>query len=402
MTHRRDEKTTSAVRRLRSYASVAVGATDLLQGRALGGPVYAQIGIADSCNHRCVMCPYHPPDVGSGSRKFGGDAPALMSYSRFGELVRELARLGTRRVDLVGRGEPMLHPGIIEMVDLACRLGLEVALTTNGSRLERSRVDGLVSAGLDWLKVSLNAGRPATYPRVHVTESEARYFAVLEGVRRVTSASRRRPHVTLSFAISSLNFEELDEMVRRAIEVGADAAYFQHLVPVPGRPDLTLDASALRRVAQRLGPAARELAARAGTETNLSSFTEEAERMASATGHEATAVPCYVGYYFTAVLGNGNVMPCCQIESTLGSLETASFANVWNSTSYRQFRRAARRLPVKGPELRTAECEHCYFRPHNLTVRRLVRPLGGHIDGAFSRKQTRRLTRLDPADEGER
>lgn len=384
--------------RLIGGGAVVVGAALAPGDRALRGPLYAQISVADPCNHRCVMCPYHPP--GARQRdllpQFGATAPGIMSLERFTETVEDLARLGTRRIDLVGRGEPLLNPAIVEMVAFAKRRGLEVAMTTNGSRLDEATAAGLVDAALDHLKVSLNAGRAATYPRIHVNQSESDHARVLAGVARVCARRSSTLDVTLSYTISTLNYGELDDMVDRASEVAAQAAYFQHLVPVPSRPELTLSRDELLRIERELAPRALERAARLGIETNLRSFADEASRLADGGGAGRGAVPCYAGYYFTVVLGNGQVMPCCQIERSLGSVENERFAQIWNGERYRRFRGAARRLPVWSEELETAGCSSCYFEPHNVTVHRLVRPLAAALGpGGFTMRQALRMVRLD-------
>lgn len=375
------------------YASVALGAMDLTGDDALCGPLYAQVSIADPCNHRCVMCPYHPPGRSNAALlpRFGGASPGMMTLDRFRSVVGDLARLGTRRVDLVGRGEPLLNREVVPMVAFARAAGLDVALTTNGSLLDAETVAGLAGAGLDRIKISLNAGSPATYAKIHVTEQPEDHGAVLEGVRRVTR--RGCIHTTLSFTISTLNLGELEEMVERGVECGAHAVYFQHLVPVPEQPELSLSAAELASLARELAPRARVRALAAGLDSNLSSFAREAQELAGGGGG---AVPCYVGYYFAVVLGNGKVMPCCQVERPIGDLATSTFDEVWRGEDYRRFRRAARRLPVRGPELETAECERCYFRPHNVSVHRVARPLSAvRRELGFSLAQALRMDRGD-------
>lgn len=383
-------------RRAVDGAGVVASAAGAHRGVAWRGPLYAQISIADACNHRCVMCPYHPPlpskeTPASPTDPFGGARPGLMSFEVFRELIEDLGGLGTRRIDLVGRGEPLLNPRAPDMIAHASSHGLEVAMTTNGSRLDAGTVAGLISGGLRSLKISLNAARPETYPKIHVNQSSRAHAEVLAGVERVARAAGR-PHLTLSFAICMENVEELDEMVRLAATRGADAAYFQHLVPVPSRPKLTLDASTRERVVRELAPRALTVALGFGLETNLSSFAREAETS------DASAAPCYVGHYFTVVLGNGKVLPCCQTDRPVGDLRTDRFSALWNGPGYRAFREAARRLPTWAPELETADCDHCYFRPHNATIHRWARPLDGDRPRyTFSLRQALRMKRLDPA-----
>jgi MoaA/NifB/PqqE/SkfB family radical SAM enzyme len=360
----------STVRRARAYAAIALQGWGLTRDRTLGGPLFAQISICDPCNHRCVMCPYHPPGEEIADA-FGGAPPGVMELDVFRALVDDLVGLGTQRVDLVGRGEPLLNARCIEMIAFAKRQGLMVAVTTNGARLTPERSRALVEARLDELKVSLNAGKAETYPRIHVTESPASYRATKANVARLIHERRRArvptPHVSLSFTISAINAVELSEMIEAAAEVGADAAWFQHVIDPEG--GLALDEVARARLIEDGIPRARRRARELGVRANLASFA------AIAPPGRDTVGPCHVGSYFTSILGNGQVMPCCQTKRPLGSLRTSAFSAVWRGERYRAFRSAARRLPARSAELATCECDQCYFRPHNESVERALHPL---------------------------
>jgi hypothetical protein len=307
----------SLVDRALSYASLALEGWGITDGRPLRGPLYAQIGISDPCDHRCVMCPYHPP--GEADPTWMGERrPGLMELRRFTQLVDELTSLGTRRVDLVGRGEPLLHPQFVEMMRYAKHKGLFVSVTTNASRLDGTRAEAMVDAQLDALRVSLDAG-----------------------------------------------------MVEAVAACGADAGHFQHVIDGPAAPmRLALDESSLEKLSREEIPAAIERARRLGVETDLESLAARVPP-----GDAADAVgPCHVGSFFTVVLGNGAIMPCCQTKTALGHLD-GGFRSTWLGERYRAFRRAARALPAKSPELATCECDRCYFRPHNQSVERVLHPL---------------------------
>jgi MoaA/NifB/PqqE/SkfB family radical SAM enzyme len=397
----------------RSFAHRAIRAGSVLLGAAGGvdsrprtGPVYAQLGIADPCNHQCVMCPYHPPTSASApvdgvqTAKFGGRKGGLMPLARFQAVVAELGALGTQRIDIVGRGEPLLHPDIVAMVASARQLGLEVGITTNGSRLSAKLAAGLVSAGLNQLKVSLNAGLAQTYPKIHVTETPAQFRSVLQNVQTMTQESRRLPgggpSVTLSFVLLTANVAEVGEMVQRAVETGAHAVYLQHLLPRDDQADLTLNPAALTQLLCDL-PRAAALAKQHGLASNFPSFATETRQLLRPTA-TTSPIPCYVGYYFTTIIGNGEVLPCCQTDQSVGSVAEAPFAEVWASPPYQAFRAAARNLPQPAPELATAECDRCYFRPHNRTVGRVLHPLDLSLARggvSFGLSQLRRLVRLD-------
>jgi MoaA/NifB/PqqE/SkfB family radical SAM enzyme len=322
-----------------------------------------------------------------------GAPQRMMPLETFERLVEDLAALGTLRIDLVGRGEPLLHPQVEEMMRFAKRHGLFVSITTNASKLTPERADTMIEAGVDALRVSLNAGRRQTYGTIHVGQTPENYDetrARISALTRARTAARvKLPEVTLSFTISRRNAGELTEMVEAIAAVGADAGHFQHVIPrPPPAPPLALDGDDLARLESEWLPRALERARSLGVTTNLESFV-------ASRSHDGTEepVPCHVGSYFTVVLGNGAILPCCQTKTALGHVDEG-FRSVWRGDRYRAFRRAAQALPLPSPELATCECDRCYFRPHNLSVERVVHPLRSADRGDHPLIGVRQLLRM--------
>ena len=364
--------------RVASAARVAWGASGA-PGRVAGGPLYAQISIADACDHRCIMCPYHPPtEPRAPERWFAGAPPGLMARDVYARVVRELAALGTWRVDLVGRGEPLLHPDVVGMVRLARDAGLDVAITSNGSRLDATMAEALVDAGVAALRISVDAGTPATYAAVHAGEAPESLARLVKGIahaadHRALRGERATPKLTVSFTLGRENVGELDAMLDLAVAARADAAFFQHVLPMTERARaMALDEASWQAMLRDVLPGLADRAARLGLETNLAELrATPPTRPVEGTTPER----CYVGYYFTVVLASGAVLPCCQTETPLGNAAATGFTRAWRGEPYETFRRAARRLPERHEALATSACDRCYFRPHNLAVDRVVRPL---------------------------
>ncbi len=196
---------------------LAVNALGWTGDTPLGGPLYPQVSISDACDHRCVMCGYHPPSEASPPLgQFGGEQPGLIPLATFERLVDELRELGTRQIDLVGRGEPLLHPHAAEMIGYAKDSGFTVTLTTNGSRLNGAAARKLIEARLDRIRVSLNAGVAETYPHIHVNQTAAAYRKISDNacyLCRLRTQLGSELHISLAFAINAINFAEIVEMV---------------------------------------------------------------------------------------------------------------------------------------------------------------------------------------------
>jgi radical SAM protein with 4Fe4S-binding SPASM domain len=361
---------------------VAAGGLGLTGGRAPSGPLHVQIGICDPCNHECVFCWDHPPKDRANAdteQRFGLARPGVMRLELFKGIVDDLHDLGTRRIDLIGRGEPLLNHSALDMVRYVKARGMQTAMVTNGSRLFEPIAKGLVAAGADRLNVSLNAGTPETYPHIHVTETPADFLKVKKNLRVLSdckiAAKSDFPFISLSFVITSKNYFEIESMIEVTHEVGAQEAQFVHTVLHSGTQDLALSEAQYRELQASL-PAAHEKAAALGLQTTLKTFETSIPPYMPSSLVGPAVVPCYVGWYFAEILGNGSVLPCAQAGAPIGQVTNERrFAEVWASSKYADFRTAAKSLPEKNDLLKTCECDNCQFRPRNVALHNFLHPL---------------------------
>ncbi|GAI60672.1 unnamed protein product, partial [marine sediment metagenome] len=119
-------------------------------------PIYAEVALAGGCQHRCIFCAFDY----IGYKKVFQSSESLLNA------LKQAAFGGLKAVMFAGEGEPLLHPGIKNIVWWTYDLGLNIAITTNASLLtpELSR---LLLPHLSWLRASINAGTPETYAKVH-------------------------------------------------------------------------------------------------------------------------------------------------------------------------------------------------------------------------------------------
>ena len=369
---------TTISRRLVHAGGMGLGALGWTADYPLVGPVYAQVGISDRCNYKCVMCGYHPRKGMDPIGQFAGRPPGRMSAPVFRRLADELKALGTWQLDFVGRGEPLLHPGVVEMVAYAKRRGFAVTLTTNGSLLTSAMSRALLATGLDRLRVSLNAASAGTYTAIHVNQTARGFSRVLANVRRLADlrcSTGAATHLAASFVIGAANYHELAGMIDLSCSSGLDAAHFQYGVRMEGADELRLTEAAYRTLVDELVPATIDRARARDLATDLAALRASPPGYRFVGGPDLCAtVPCYVGFFFAIVLGNGRVVPCCQTQKAVGDLGERPFTEIWRGESYRRFRRAARRLPQPDSALATCECDSCFFRPHNVTIHNLLNP----------------------------
>lgn len=86
----------------------------------------AYVEIGNICNLKCSFCP--------GTKR----APRRMSAQEFNHVAQNLFGVA-QQLYLHVMGEPLLHPELSEILDVAGTLGFKVSITTNGTLLDRCR-----------------------------------------------------------------------------------------------------------------------------------------------------------------------------------------------------------------------------------------------------------------------
>ena len=123
-------------------------------------PPHLDIETSSLCNMQCPMC-FTTTD------KFQGNTPkGLMSLSLFKKIIDESKKYNLYSIRISHRGEPFIHPEVIQCISLAKRSGIkEVSSLSNILDLTPELFEKVMQAGLDWLTISFD-GSGDTYERI--------------------------------------------------------------------------------------------------------------------------------------------------------------------------------------------------------------------------------------------
>src|SRR3954452_19200248 len=115
-------------------------------------PVCLYLETTNRCNLLCTTCPRTYAEL---------EPPADMSWELFTSIVEQVPNLA--RAVLHGVGEPMLVKDLPRMVRYLKDRGTYVLFNTNGTALNLRNGRALIEAGLDELRVSLDAANAKSY-----------------------------------------------------------------------------------------------------------------------------------------------------------------------------------------------------------------------------------------------
>lgn len=140
-------------------------------------PLNVDIEVSSKCQIQCAHCFRQCLDIGEND---------LMPMDMYKEIVRDCGRHKLFTLKFSMRGEPLLHPEIVEMVRFAKEQGVrEVWINTNGGMITEELAHGLISAGTDWITMSFD-GLGEHYEKVRYPlkyEESLRKLKILRQVR---------------------------------------------------------------------------------------------------------------------------------------------------------------------------------------------------------------------------
>lgn len=263
-------------------------------------PLRLWIEPTNVCNLHCVMC----PNSNSGQDIEKG----YMDMKLFRKIIDE-ASLFAYDVNLSHRGESLLHPQFMEMIEYAKSKGLYLRLNTNATLLTEEKSYQLIKSGLDFISFSFDGFDKETYERIR---KGAKFESV---VSRITNFLKIKKGLKKSTPYTLLEILAFPE-VSRERENGKKEDFLKRFQSLP------LDEVEVKPLHNWAG--------------NLPSLKEELIPRGVA------YTPCTNIWYALVVLWNGSVSPCSQDwydEFSLGNIKESELSKLWNGKKMVSFRR---------------------------------------------------------------
>ncbi|MBN1315676.1 MAG: radical SAM protein [Anaerolineales bacterium] len=172
--------------------------------------------LVSGCNLACRHCWITPTFIR------GDPSPGdYLSIDALKAAVEEAKSLGLRHAKLTG-GEPLLHPQLLEVIDLLTAENLSLDMETNGTLINRHLAQCFKKSNLSRISISLDGARPETHDEFRGVSGS--FEAALRGFGHLVNAGY--DNVQIIMCPHRGNVEELDTLVELAIERGAGSVKF--------------------------------------------------------------------------------------------------------------------------------------------------------------------------------
>ncbi len=283
-----------------------------ITGRAIqwGLPLSISFEPTTSCNLRCPECP-------SGLRAF--TRPTGMLHKNFFEETIDQLAPHLSYLVFYFQGEPYLNPDFLNMVQYAAAKKIYTATSTNAHFLTDEAARRTVESGLDRLLISIDGTTQETYQQYRVG---GKLDKVLQGAAHIVKWKKalrsKTPFVVFQFLVVRHNEHQIADVKDLGKNIGVDAVWLK-----------TAQVYDYERDPNGLIPANAKYSRYRRNKKGQMEFKGTNKRH------------CWRLWHDPVITWDGAVVPCCfdkDAQHKLGSLQTQSFMEVWQSSAYRQFR----------------------------------------------------------------
>jgi hypothetical protein len=151
-------------------------------------PLSINLDLTTACNYACDHC--IDWDILNSKAKH--------EDQQLRDSIERMAERGLKSVILIGGGEPTLYPGFVSFVEFLKKLGLSVAVVTNGSRGDRILQAAPFFTKGDWVRLSLDSGSNEVFRRMHNPSSKT--LSLDEICSWIPKIKAANPDLTMGFS----------------------------------------------------------------------------------------------------------------------------------------------------------------------------------------------------------
>jgi radical SAM protein with 4Fe4S-binding SPASM domain len=286
------------------------------------------------CNLNCIHCYASADSQGSAGEMDTASGKAF---------IRDLADFAVP-VILFSGGEPLLRGDLFELAGFAREQGMRVALSSNGTLIDKAAAGRIRDTGFSEVGISLD-GLEDTNDRFR--GKRGAYQAAINGIRNCVDLGLR---VSLRLTITRYNYREIPAIFQLAADEGIDRVCFYHLAYAgrgsrlykedisPSQTRSVVDVICERTIHLYRRGLAKEVLTVAnhadGVYLYLKTREQDAQRSAEVLDLLRANGGNNSGIKIGAVDDAGNVHPDqFWWHYTLGNVQQQKFGDIWTNTS---------------------------------------------------------------------
>ena len=162
-------------------------------------PIYILIEPVSSCNLKCGMC------FQSDSTFIKKEYMGKMDINLYKKVIDEAHANGTCAITFGSRGEPTIHPQIIEFLDYLKGKFLDVKLITNATKLSDELIHKIFSCNINQVSFSIDSENKKIYEEIRKFSN---FDLILKNVKRYNEIKKEYKGINTITRISGVHVSD--------------------------------------------------------------------------------------------------------------------------------------------------------------------------------------------------
>ena len=294
-------------------------------------PYLVSYAITRKCNLKCKHCYSDATDKAASDELSTAEAKRLLS---------DIANWGIKLLIIDG-GEPLCRDDFYEVVEYASSRGIRVVVGSNGTLIDRQNAIRMRRVGVQCVAISIDGAKPETHDLFRGENGV--FYKAMEGAKICREVGLP---FQFNMVIRKQSLPEIPDMLKLAIESGANAVEFFDLVQVKRVKERcseeVLSRSERKEVMEWLAEAQKEypLLIRVPACPMYPLILKEKNIQPK---HFPTHLLRSIPYYdrgcaagmpngYITILPNGDVIPCMLLQVKVGNVRRESIIKIWEES----------------------------------------------------------------------
>jgi radical SAM protein with 4Fe4S-binding SPASM domain len=315
-------------------------------------PLVVSWNVTLKCNLKCSHCYINAKDT---------KLPDELSTDAAKMLIHQITEV-SRPLLILSGGEPLLREDIYEIIRYGADRGLRMGMGSNGMLIDDEVTRRLEDAGMETVAISLDSSIPERHDEFRGVKGCWEH-----AVNAIKDLKKSRIQVQVNSTVTPQNYDEVDDIMSLAEDLGVENFHLFFLVPTGRGTDI-------EDITPRMYEDMIKSTLAKTTKYRLNvkpSCAPQFMRVAKEQGVDMSrwVRGCMAGLYYCRIYPSGEVTPCPYMPLNLGNIRERSFKDIWfNSEVFKALRDFDQ---LKG---KCGECEYrdvcggCRARAYGVTT----------------------------------
>ncbi len=293
----------------------------------LGGeriaPITIDMALTRRCTYNCEFC----------YSKLQENDEKRMTKEVIYNFLDDCAEIGVRGISLISDGESTCSPYLYDAILHGKKVGLDMALGTNGSLLKKERLPEILPV-LTYLRFNISAGEPKRYAEIHGCK-EINFYKVCEIIKecvRIKKEKKLDVTIGMQMVLMPSYADQILPLTKLGKELGADYLVIKHCSDdEKGRLGVPYKDYFEKELIKTIKEA---------EELSTKDYLVKAKWSKILSGGKRRYNKCYGAQFQLQMSGSGLVAPCGMLfnrkykKNHIGNIVETRFKDIWKSEKY--------------------------------------------------------------------